>query len=231
MIHLLTFTKPDGTTIQRLTDNPNRRFVGLNTINEEIPDWMHRTRTGNLSATAKGAKLSALARRTGGYFTENGTVQVTNTTEVLEASAIEPAPLFSGVVEHNTWEGESWFWAFPNTDKVNQALQKLEALYRDARIVVNQFEHCTSNIGRASCKYTFVYGTSEMYDKMPKIYRANYDLVGRYSRRSKGFGGGYMGGWQQMATTEEEALTLIEKAITDFTTESKAVYKGMPFRD
>lgn len=231
MIHMLTFTQPDGTTFQRLTDNPNHRFVGLNIINEEVPDWVGKTRTGKLSVSAKGAKLSALSRRTGGYCTEDGVVNVTTTTKVLEASTMEPAPLFSGVVEHNTWEGESWFWAFPNTEKVNQALKTLEALYRDARIVVNQFEHCTSNIGRASCKYTFVYGTSEMREYMPKITRANYDLAGRYSQRAKGLGGGYLGGWNDVAVSEEDALTLIEKAISDFTTESKAIYKGMPFRD
>jgi hypothetical protein len=169
----------------------------------------------------------------GGYLDQESltTVYVTNTVEVLEASSIVPAQTFSGIVEHNTWEGESWFWAFPNTEAVNQALQKLEALYRDVRITVNSFEHCTSNIGRASCKYTFVYGVSEMRESMPKITRANYDLSGRYSSRRKGLGGGYMSGWNEVTVNENEALTLIQKALNEFEKEQKAIYKGCPFRD
>ena len=233
MVHLLTFNKADGTTIQRLTENVNERFLGVSTINEEVPDWVGKFRTGNLSKTSKGAKLSANCRKTSGYFDQESltTVYVTNTVEVLEASSIVPAPTFSGVVENNTWEGESWFWAFPNTEKVNQALQKLEALYRDARIIVGSFEHCSSNIGRASCKYTFVYGVSEMRESMPKITRANYDLIGRYSSRPKGLGGGYMHGWNEVAVTEADALTLIQKAADEFEQEQKAIYKGYPFRD
>jgi hypothetical protein len=233
MVHTLTFKNEDGTTFQRLTTDPNCRFIGVSTINEDVPDWVRKTRTGKLSKTARGAKLSAQSRKSGGYHDKDTheIVYVTNTMQVLEAVNVEPAPLFSGIVEHNTWECESWFWVFPSTPKVNEALKELEALYRAARITVSRFEHCASNIGRAPCKYTFVYDTSEMWENLPKITRSNYNPVGRYSSRLSGIGGGYMDGWNEVATTEDEALALIAKAKADFTDRSQAVYKGKPFRD
>lgn len=160
------------------------------------------------------------------------TFEVTTTVTVLEAKSVTPTQLYSGIVEHNTWEGESWFYAFPSTPAVNEALQKLEEVYLAQRVIRKVWEHDHHNIGKRPNGYMFKYNQPKLRDNiMTDISRASYSLTGRYSRKKSYGGGSYMNWWNEYTTTEAEALAAIQRAYEAATSnEPSTIYKGYPLR-
>lgn len=232
MTYLATFIIC-GNPVTALIDDVNAKFMGVVEIKQDVPDWVGKIRTTIPALTPKGAKIRANGRRSGAYMDQD-TYKVIDINDyeiyVVEASNIVPAPLYSGVVEHNTWEGESWFHAFPQTEKVDQALKELEALYNDHQVVCSAFEHRNSNIGHVPNAYTFRFGIPHReWEVMPNLYSVRHTLSGRPLRRKKGLGGGYMGGWQEYVSTESDALEAIKRAIAD-AKDGHSIYKGHPLK-
>lgn len=233
MAYDVVFELPSGEEKTYIRDNPHERFVGVaEVLDEDAPDWVKRPTVTKPYCSSSSAKGALTRRSPSGYFCNEQlrSVPYRNVRKVvIEAKRVELTRLYSGIIEHNTWECESWFWAFPSTDAVDEMLKKLEDSYRQGGHLCRGFEHHSGNIGRLKCHYTFKYGVDGRFDSvMENVYKGHQNLAGRYTRK-RYHGGSYMGWFNELTETEVESLEAIQRAIVAISA-GEPIYKGHPVR-
>lgn len=84
---------------------------------------------------------------------------------------------YHAILEHNSWEGETWAWAFPATKAVERALARLAGHYRKHKVYADRVRHSASNIGREPSRFGIALGIDERFSAGHTSYLRPFSVV------------------------------------------------------
>jgi hypothetical protein len=229
----LEFELPTGEKQCFIRSSKTQKYAGFCSY-RNVPEWIVDRILPYFCLSPESAELLKEEYVSGGWFDAEGRHSFGEDDVKFEVlcAVVTDAPLYSGVLEHNTWEGESWFHAFPASYEANAKLKELEIAYDERKITCEKFVHDSGNIGRRPCKYTFLYNMPKLKSVIFKnVFENDYDLIGR-RKRKQGVSCLYLPWFIEWTEGQQGALDAVQRAKDEINSKDQVViYKGYPLRD